>query len=1492
MLKNINFHKWRNVIPSAFSSQDAFNLNCPIDRNWNQCERRVLLVLEHVDTEDLRTHRMLTGPSGHWLRASVDLGLEYSANTRLKNTAFAVINFNFFKTYDLDTSDQASALVLCAQRVLAFAARSKATDVIVFGDQASVSLLREHPALSDRVQDEKRTLMLRGRPQLLDGVYWTGTLSLSAAYQGKRAGEDDEESDTQVDYANLLGFVGRCVGNALGRKLVHSFDMQPVVVQVNTIEKFKRLYRQLMACDRVAVDTETTGLGRVVNRLLTIQFAFDGNKGYVLPVDHSDATWTASERRLIEKGLRNFFTRKFDPLDTRYDRYLIGQNLKFDLTIIRQRLQIHAIQWRVWDLMAGEFSIDENTKSSSKSRTPGSGRVSTYTLEWMCAWYGCDFYHTAVFSKGDRATIEQRSLDEPGLLEYCVADVQVCWHIHDAQHARAQRVIIKGQPYTDRFHKFVVVQMNSLVQIESHMEHRGDQLDMPWLLKLKDTNGPISSVRRELLTDFKKLPNVIEANAELVKREGLPAQSMWGGDNWIFSHTKPEHKRQLFLNTMGLEPLSYSKKGEKNASLDKAFQEHYAKHPEIDIFTQLSQLGTLKGTYVDGFYNKLKTDVDMRHDYCLRASYGFTGTVTGRSNSFDPNLQNIPARGKFSKLIKRMFVAPRGCLTIKMDYCVDGDTYIPTKNGLVRLHTLVDKSGQPSDFILKTSSLHKPGSIVSAVYKGKKPVLRLGTDIGYSVKVTPEHKMLVLRGGNLIWVKAQDCKKHDLMCISDVGCSRDKKLAIILSDPNQLQKNNTSGHTNIYRYTEYKKYLVKIKIPMKRGLYHTEKFFTLDAAIKYRDKFYKKLGLRVNRSFTQITKPTHMTSDLAWLLGAIVSEGWMHRDHLFFGNTDLKFLKAYQKRMQSVFGIACTLDLKRTAGTYIFRKGVKYKANFDQYLIRIRSSQLVTWLQELGVYLSDGTWSIQPSKIKTIPDCVMNSDKESQLAFLSAYLEGDGSIGKNTIQYASTSRTLLCQIQLILNSHGIKSALKCLNKNTAVVLVNTEGTQHLWKGLKKYALSKKLLGLPVRTERLGRVPTDVWNQMTSAQKRSYSAANCYVSALTTKRKEGSSDVYDVTMRDQRRPVFVANGFLVHNCAHEIRMWGIISGDRHLCGLFMNGRWLRQRFRKTGKAIYKTLMETQGDVHKVNCEYLFNVPAAKVSKEQRNSVKSVVFGAIYGRGANAISNQTGQTVDDIKKLLVKFFARFVKADAWLKQAKEHSVKHGYMYSPIWRVRNMYTHLYGMDSFRAATERRGCNAPIQGFAADFGHTAAYLYELHIERVVRKFKLDDDPRLVSGVNTFVHDAIKTSAPYKYLLVCLQVLQWCATIGGMEFYKKHWGIRFPVEVEIDMDIAAHDETHYKWSWNEGNDITKDKDEIIGGGLRYCIRRALEDQLAIYPDIDVDAVEKQIWRVRENKPLCKYLDQHYPVLADWPDSIHIDVNSDSFKNGLLKLIKEPTNGK
>ena len=102
----------------------------------------------------------------------------------------------------------------------------------------------------------------------------------------------------------------------------------------------------------------------------------------------------------------------------------------------------------------------------------------------------------------------------------------------------------------------------------------------------------------------------------------------------------------------------------------KKFQSHYADVPEVAAYTSLNKAKKLRDAFVKSFLNKMKEDPDLQKDGRIRPSFGYAPVVTHRTCARDPNLQQVPARGKLGKLIKRLFVARRGTLYIKVDYRV------------------------------------------------------------------------------------------------------------------------------------------------------------------------------------------------------------------------------------------------------------------------------------------------------------------------------------------------------------------------------------------------------------------------------------------------------------------------------------------------------------------------------------------------------------------------------------------------------------------------------------------------------------------------------------------------------------------------------------------------------------------------------------------------------------------------------------------------------
>lgn len=85
------------------------------------------------------------------------------------------------------------------------------------------------------------------------------------------------------------------------------------------------------------------------------------------------------------------------------------------------------------------------------------------------------------------------------------------------------------------------------------------------------------------------------------------------------------------------------------------------KHPIISLIIEQRELSKLISTYLKPM--PLLIDENSR----LHTTYGLE-TSTGRINSSEPNLQNIPIRGKYGMEIRKAFVASPGSKLISADY--------------------------------------------------------------------------------------------------------------------------------------------------------------------------------------------------------------------------------------------------------------------------------------------------------------------------------------------------------------------------------------------------------------------------------------------------------------------------------------------------------------------------------------------------------------------------------------------------------------------------------------------------------------------------------------------------------------------------------------------------------------------------------------------------------------------------------------------------------
>ncbi len=85
-------------------------------------------------------------------------------------------------------------------------------------------------------------------------------------------------------------------------------------------------------------------------------------------------------------------------------------------------------------------------------------------------------------------------------------------------------------------------------------------------------------------------------------------------------------------------------------------------HPIIDEILQYRELSKLLSTYIDTL------PALAGEDKRIHATFNQAGTTTGRFNSANPNMQNIPAGDGFAKEIRFAFTAPKGKKFVAFDY--------------------------------------------------------------------------------------------------------------------------------------------------------------------------------------------------------------------------------------------------------------------------------------------------------------------------------------------------------------------------------------------------------------------------------------------------------------------------------------------------------------------------------------------------------------------------------------------------------------------------------------------------------------------------------------------------------------------------------------------------------------------------------------------------------------------------------------------------------
>ena len=123
-----------------------------------------------------------------------------------------------------------------------------------------------------------------------------------------------------------------------------------------------------------------------------------------------------------------------------------------------------------------------------------------------------------------------------------------------------------------------------------------------------------------------------------------------------------------------------------------------------------------------------------------------------------------------------------------------------------------------------------------------------------------------------------------------------------------------------------------------------------------------------------------------------------------------------------------------------------------------------------------------------------------------------------------------------------------------------------------------------------------------------------------------------------------------------------------------------------------------DVHKRTASEIFDVSLSEVSKEQRNTAKTINFGLLYGMGPQRLGEALNISRATAQEYLSKYFTKYRGVLAWKNEALSMARKNNEVRTLFGRKR-LVPELSSQNAMlRARAERLAINTPIQGSNAD--------------------------------------------------------------------------------------------------------------------------------------------------------------------------------------------------
>lgn len=347
----------------------------------------------------------------------------------------------------------------------------------------------------------------------------------------------------------------------------------------------KLLIENLMKQTSVCFDTETTSLETAEADLVGVAFSYALGIAYYVDVPEGKA------EEILEE---------FKPFFEREDVEIIGQNLKYDISILKNYGV--EVKGKLFDTMLAHYLINADMRHNMDVLAETYLNYQPVSIE------------TLIGKKGKKQG-NMRDVEPEKVAQYAGEDADITFRLKQVFEPKLDEGKTKEV--------FDNIEL-PLVPVLSDMELSGVNLDTEALSKLsKELEGDIASLDKEII--------------ELAGEE--------------FNIASPKQLGEILFGKLKLLEKPKKTKSGQYATSEDILSDLAKEHRIAEAILDYRQMVKLKSTYVDALPGMVNKTTNRIH-----TSFNQAVAATGRLSSVNPNLQNIPIRTERGREVRKAFI--------------------------------------------------------------------------------------------------------------------------------------------------------------------------------------------------------------------------------------------------------------------------------------------------------------------------------------------------------------------------------------------------------------------------------------------------------------------------------------------------------------------------------------------------------------------------------------------------------------------------------------------------------------------------------------------------------------------------------------------------------------------------------------------------------------------------------------------------------------------